>query len=271
MSNLHLHDLLYQSKAIALKAGKAILRISEKDAGMEVKEDGSPVTRADIASHNVIVSGLKNIKPEFPVISEEDSQERTQRTSSQRVNIPLIYWLIDPLDGTKEFLKENGEYTVNIALIEKGVPVIGVIYAPEIDILYYAAMDLGSWKIAENSSPVRLKGQGSTNPVTTVVSRSHPSPETDSYLSRFTVNRRIERGSSLKLCAVAEGEADIYPRLNPTSLWDTAAGAVIAREAGCKVKDIEGNELMYDIGNGILQKGFVVYSPKTCEIMPLNK
>ena len=188
MSDIPFEYLLDQSKTIARNAGKAILRISKEHADTVLKTDGSPVTRADMASHNEIISGLKSLKPEYYIVSEEDGKNHAEMNG----RTPSVYWLIDPLDGTKEFLKENGEYTVNIALVKQGKPVLGVIYAPELDSMYFAAQGYGAWKRIGTSTAVQLKGQGSTNPVTAVVSRSHPSPETDFYLSRFAIKNRIE-------------------------------------------------------------------------------
>ena len=268
MNKTKLQSLLNTVKEIALNAGHAILAVAFHERDVSSKEDGSPVTRADYAAHSTIVQGLAEIIPRYPVISEEGDYESFLHNSEQFTE----YWLVDPLDGTKEFLKENGEYTVNIALVDNGYPVLGVIFAPALDVMYYAASGLGSWKVKDNSSPERLTGHGSAHPVTALISRSHPSTETADYLRRFDVVLTIERGSSLKLCSVAEGEADIYPRMNNTCLWDTAAGAVIAREAGCSVVDIDGNDLMYDYRTceinkrGLLQKSFIVYNPNTCKL-----
>ena len=244
---------------IARKAGDAIRAVSLESADVRAKGDGSPVTRADMAAHDVIMRELTALETGYPVLSEEGDPA----AAAARLGSDNIFWLVDQLDGTKEFLKENGEYTVNIALVDRTRPVIGVVYAPVPNLLYYAAEGFGSWRIDGSGQPVRLHGGGTDNPVVAVVSRSHPSPETDAYLARFAVTRRIERGSSLKLCVCAEGGADIYPRLAPTSLWDTAAGAVVAREAGCRVVDTNGADLAYDPARGVLQTSFVIYAPET--------
>jgi len=244
---------------IAREAGNVIRSVSRETADVREKSDGSPVTRADMAAHEVIMGGLTALDTGYPVLSEEGDPQ----AAAALLGSDAVFWLVDPLDGTKEFLKENGEYTVNIALVDRTRPVLGVVYAPVPGLLYYAAEGLCSWRIDGSGQPVRLHGGGTDNPVVAVVSRSHPSPETDAYLARFAVTRRIARGSSLKLCVCAEGGADIYPRLAPTSLWDTAAGAVVAREAGCRVVDTNGDDLVYNPARGVLQESFVVYAPET--------
>ncbi len=248
-----LQSLLPEVTAIALKAGAAILKISVERSLIEKKEDGSPLTLADMASHNAIVSGLAALKTQFPVISEEADPEA--------LSADAVYWLVDPLDGTKEFLAQNGDYTVNIALVENGVPVLGVIYAPEVDDLYYAANGLGAWKRKGQVEAERIQANEATRPPVAVVSRSHPSEETARFLQAHGVANTIPRGSSVKICAVAEGTADVYPRLNPTWYWDTAAGAIIAREAGCRVETPTGEPLTYHPGPVIKHFGFVVSGP----------
>jgi 3'(2'), 5'-bisphosphate nucleotidase len=223
---------LEEASAIAVGAGKLTLQhrghpdVAEKgDHG----QDTSPVTDADLASNQYITEHLRMLNPQVPIISEEsESVDYEARRAWPR------FWLVDPLDGTKEFVQGSDEFTVNIALIDNLEPVIGVIYIPAKDTLYYAAQGRGSWKRQDGKSPVQIfstvpdLGKG----LTVVESKSHPSEELENYLKDLPVKRRITAGSSLKFCVVAEGLADIYPRMNPTMEWDVAAGDCIFRNSG---------------------------------------
>lgn len=245
-------DLLGESRRIAKEAGAAILEVAKGDAEVQEKVDGSPLTLADTASNKIIQSGLEKLEPVFDIISEESNPEQAALKS------PDVFWLVDPLDGTKEFIKGLGEYTVNIALVESGRPIMGVIYVPEKDVLYFAGEGSGAFKEEEDCEPVTIEpSEGEIK--TAVVSRSHLDEQTEGFLSRVGVSEVIRHGSSLKMCAVAEGSADIYPRFGPTCLWDTGAGCAIAREAGCRVVDLEGSELSYEPAGGLKQHGFLVY------------
>lgn len=216
---------------IARVAGAAILEIyvGEGNGSDPVhKADGSPVTQADYASHRVISENLEKWDPEVPVISEEaDLPPHAARKDWRR------FWLVDPLDGTKEFISRNGEFTVNIALIEDGEPVLGAVYAPALDLMYSAAKGLGARKSGSGGAAGRIfhDSPRSDRPLTVVESRSHGSPELEAYLATIDVRERIRVGSSLKFCWVAEGRADIYPRLGPTMEWDVAAGDCIYRNS----------------------------------------
>jgi 3'(2'), 5'-bisphosphate nucleotidase len=249
-----LKELLDSTKEIAVAAGEAILKVSSEEIDVKTKEDGSPLTRADMASHNTIESGLKQLEPALPILSEEGDANDAAKDNFK------TFWLIDPLDGTKEFVKGLDEYTVNIALIENGDPILGVIYVPVSGTLYYAANGLGAWKIEKNKEAQGIKATDRERPRKAVVSRSHLSQETEEFLSKIGVNDVIRHGSSLKMCAVAEGSADIYPRFGPTCLWDTGAGTAIAIEAGCVVVDLQGKELSYNLSSGLLQHGFILYN-----------
>ncbi len=222
-------DSLIRLTALAVEAGAATL--VHYHAGVEVQQKGDkgPVTAADRAAHEIIVQALAAWDPGTPVVSEEgEIPDAAGRAGWTR------FWLVDPLDGTKEFIQRNGEFTVNIALIEHGVPVLGVIYAPALDLLYYAGEGLGSWKRAAGGAPVRihsrppLPGHG----LRVAESRSHPSKELEEYLKTIPVQERVPAGSSLKFCWIAEGKADVYPRLGPTMEWDVAAGDCIFRNSG---------------------------------------
>ncbi len=247
-----LDRLLEQVKQIAQKAGQAILAVSSQLGDVETKEDGSPLTRADMASHNAIQAGLEKLQPVLPILSEEGDLQKDIATWN-------AFWCVDPLDGTKEFVKGLGEYTVNIAIVDRGMPILGVIYIPTQKVLYCAAKGKGAWKQVDGQSPEHIAASACSQAKTAVVSRSHLSEDTETFLKRLGVVEMIQHGSSLKICAVAEGKADLYPRHGPTCLWDTAAGVAIAIEAGCVVVDLQGKALSFDPQAGIKHKGFLVY------------
>ena len=251
--------LLDLAKSAALLAGKAILEIYESgDFGVEMKSDQSPLTLADKAAHSIIVAHLRETG--LPVLSEEGSSI----SYSDRKNWDY-FWLIDPLDGTKEFIKRNGEFTVNIALICSHVPVAGVIYAPYIDIIYYGSKETGVYKIEKghqtklsfitNKSTIKqLKEQPR---ITVVASKSHMNEETNSFIQQFQNPNLSSMGSSLKLMLLAEGVADIYPRLAPTMEWDTAAGDAILRALNMSVYQTDlKTELLYNKEN-LLNPSFI--------------
>ena len=221
-------DALVRLTAIAREAGTAAMEHYHAGVAVTQKGDRGPVTAADHAAHGVIQRSLTEWDPSIPIISEEgDIAEYAVRKNWQR------FWLVDPLDGTKEFIQRNGEFTVNIALIEAGIPVLGVIYAPALDLMYYAGDGLGSWKRDEGKAPERITSRPPHPGHALVVaeSRSHPSAELEEYLKTVRVGSRVQAGSSLKFCWVAEGKADIYPRLGPTMEWDVAAGDCIFRNS----------------------------------------
>ena len=260
----------------ALEAGKAILEVydaPETDMGVEMKADNSPLTRADRRSHEIILAAIGDLG--IPVLSEEGREipfaVRRQWTQM---------WIVDPLDGTKEFIKRNGEFTVNIALAENGVPTMGVIYVPVADSLYFADQELGAFKIESVSSgktPLvpadsldmllerahRLPvPRDADQPFTIMGSRSHATPDLEAYVeamrSKYGSVNFISAGSSLKICRVAEGMADVYPRLGPTMEWDTAAGQAIATASGARVvRHDDGRPLAYNKEN-LLNPWFIV-------------
>jgi len=231
--------------AAALEAGKAVMEIYEAgDFGVDIKSDNSPLTKADIASHNKILEYLEQTN--IPVLSEEGKDI----PYAQRKNWKQL-WIVDPLDGTKEFIKRNGEFTINIALIENNIPILGVVYAPALDELYFASKELGAFKVNTSiqemevegliKSAVQLPFQNTHPTYTIVASRSHISKETEDFIeqlkSKYGNIELISKGSSLKLCMIAEGIADCYPRFAPTMEWDTAAGQTICMYAGHDVID----------------------------------
>lgn len=238
-----MHIDIHSICGLAIRAGRSILEVYEKAFDVEYKEDNSPLTEADRVSHQVILQGLHQLYPDIPVLSEEGKSISFNDRKAWK-----CFWLVDPLDGTKEFIKRNGEFTVNIALIEMHKPILGVIYMPVQDVLYYAMERQGAWKRSGNGRPVQLHVRDIPNGdgLIVVQSRSHPSEDLQHYLEKLTIKESIARGSSLKLCAVAEGSADIYPRLGPTWEWDTAAGQSIVEQAGGYVVDKSGTPLHYN-------------------------
>jgi 3'(2'), 5'-bisphosphate nucleotidase len=214
---------------IARDAGAAIMSFYGGGAAVTTKADGSPLTSADRAAHETISAALRAWDPTIPIISEEGEVPAAAERSEWR-----RFWLVDPLDGTKEFLTRNGEFTVNIALIEAGEPVLGVVFAPALPSCWYAGRGLGAWSEAASAAPVRIHSapRPSGTPLVVVESRSHPSERLERYLETIPVARRIAAGSSLKFCLVAEGQADIYPRFGTTMEWDVAAGDCIFRNSG---------------------------------------
>lgn len=213
------------------------------DSATFTKADSSPLTLADLASDQVIDAGLTDLSPGWPILSEESAQ--TGYAERQRWK---TFWLVDPLDGTREFIKRNGEFTVNIALIEDGQPVLGVVYAPVLDICYYAARGAGAF-IRRGNHPqqaIQVAQQLAGESLKVVASRSHSDERTAALLARLGDHQCISMGSSLKLCLVAEGAAHFYPRLGPTMEWDTAAAHAVVVAAGGTVCDRSGNPLQYN-------------------------
>ncbi len=243
---------------IAIEAGKIILDIYHTDFSVDQKEDNSPLTQADQKSHEIITSGLKEITPDIPILSEEGNHASYE----ERKNWDWL-WIIDPLDGTKEFVKKNGEFTVNIALVYQGKPVLGVIYAPDLKTLYVGRQDQGAYKLHNVRDLVHtndtalleqsesLPFEKKTDVIQVVASRSHLTPETEAFVEDVKKNHKdvqlTSAGSSLKICLIAEGTADYYPRYAPTMEWDTAAGQAILEASGGKmlIKETE-DPLLYN-------------------------
>ncbi|ALO40709.1 3'(2'),5'-bisphosphate nucleotidase CysQ [Pseudoalteromonas phenolica] len=247
-------DLLEEILQLSVEAGDAIMGIYAKDFNVEYKEDESPVTDADLAAHKVIAAGLQQLTPDIPVLSEESAgiDWTTRQTWNQ-------YWLVDPIDGTKEFIKKNGEFTVNIALIKAGKPILGVVHAPALNVSYLAAEAVGAFKQCDEARiELKVTQKANTGLIKVVGSRSHPSPDLAAYLEQFDDVEMVPKGSSLKLCLVAEGEADIYPRLGPTSEWDTGAGHAVAEIAGATITQVDGSALTYNQKESYLNPYFIV-------------
>lgn len=247
-------ELLEIAKKAVLEGGKEILEVYNGEIKVDMKEDKSPLTEADRRAHNAIVKHLD--KTGIPVLSEEGkSIPYNERAEWEKL------WIVDPLDGTKEFIKRNGEFTVNIALIENGIPVMGVIYVPVKEVLYYGMEDTGSFK-EENGVTVELPQPKNSDKFVAVGSRSHMSEETEAYFNELKSKHGeievVSMGSSLKICLVAEGVADVYPRFAPTMEWDTAAGHAIAKYAGKVLMDYKSQEEMKYNREELLNNWFIV-------------
>jgi 3'(2'), 5'-bisphosphate nucleotidase len=238
---------------IAERAGAAILEIYRSDFAVSHKDDASPLTAADMAAHHVIVDALAALTPDLPVLSEESAAiDVATRRAWQR------YWLVDPLDGTREFVKRNGEFTVNIALIDGGRPRLGVVYAPDRGELFVGEEGDGAYDLSDGSEPRRLAVSASTaEPPRIAGSRSHRDPRMGAFLERVGDHELLAVGSSLKFCLIAAGRADVYVRLGPTSEWDTAAGQCVLECAGGRVTDLDGQTLSYNRRASLLNPDFL--------------
>ncbi|MBI3479460.1 MAG: 3'(2'),5'-bisphosphate nucleotidase CysQ [Nitrosomonadales bacterium] len=248
-------NLLDQTEAIAREAGAAIMGIYAGNFSVSAKADESPLTEADSAAHRIIVRQLASLRPSLPILSEEAVADFSGLDSSE------CYWLIDPLDGTKEFIKRNGEFTVNIALIEHGRPILGIVYAPALKVAYLAAEGLGAFKVEADGvrTPIRVAEHANGMPWRVVGSRSHADDSLTEFLRRLGNHELIAMGSSLKFCMVAEGKADLYPRLGTTSLWDTAAAQCVVEQAGGRVIQLTGEPLSYAHPSAVLNPFFLVH------------
>ncbi len=249
LENISLKDI----KMIALCAADAVMQIYRQDFSVVYKEDNSPLTKADIASNEIICNALQKLYPTIPILSEENKAIDYRIRKSWQ-----YYWCIDPIDGTKEFIKKNGEFTINIALIHKNKPVLGIVYAPATGDMYSAKQGEGAYKNGQKL-PLHVNSDTSKR-VTVVASRSHLSLETQEFIDALDAKEviKITKGSSLKLCMVAEGVADIYPKLGPTMEWDTAAADAVVREAGKMTYQFNSDKgLVYNKQN-LLNPWFVV-------------
>jgi 3'(2'), 5'-bisphosphate nucleotidase len=231
-------SMLAEFERLAREAGAAIMAHYGEDCRLDDKSDASPLTAADLAADHVICAGLRKVYPDIDLVTEEQAGTHSGIKGNGR------FFLIDPLDGTKEFLSRNGQFTVNIALVENGEPVAGVVYAPALDRLFIGAKNLGSTETDhEGTRPIHIRA--APQDLVAVASRSHRSPETDAFLEMHNITNCVSAGSSLKFCLVATGEADIYPRFGPTMEWDTAAGQAVLEAAGGKVLTPEGTGFFY--------------------------
>ena len=251
------NKLLLDICNVAIQAGNEILNFYNNDIEVTHKEDLSPLTKADLASNKIILESLHKLKSNIPILSEESLVDWSIRKNWKK------YWLVDPLDGTKEFIKKNGEFTVNIALIEDNNPILGVVYVPAKSLLYMAEKNKGSFKTNTKNKLENFEGiqkivvSSQTNRPRVIGSRSHSNATFDNWVKEKFPNADIvQAGSSLKFCLIAEGEADIYPRFGPTSEWDIAAGHIIVNEAGGKIRTFQNDSIKYNAKENIINPEF---------------
>ncbi len=237
--------------AIARDAAVEILKVYDSDFAVQHKDDKSPLTAADLAAHCCIVAGLQALTPDIPVLSEESAELPTAtRRSWSRM------WLVDPLDGTREFVKRNGEFTVNIVLIDDGTPVLGVVQAPVTGVLWHGQLGRGAFRREGDTDVALHTRKPATAPLRVAASRSHRNPRTEALMERMGKAESMALGSSLKFCRLAEGGMDVYPRFGPTSEWDTGAGQCVLEAAGGVVIDPRGRPLRYNQRDTILNGDF---------------
>jgi len=261
MKTLDLSLLCDKVTAVARKASDRILTIYNTEFNVVSKEDNTPLTEADMAAHHAIYEGLTKLTPDLPILSEESENiEFEQRKQWQR------YWLVDPLDGTREFVKRNGEFTVNIALIDNHRPILGVIHTPVTGVCYFANIQDGSFKQLPKQKPDKITTRRKQEGHTVIAgSRSHRGSSLKQFLDKVGSFEIISMGSSLKSCLVAEGLVDIYPRLGPTSEWDTAAAQCIVENAGGQVLGLDFSPLRYNTKPSLLNPHFLVIGDPSFE------
>ena len=245
--------LLKALQLLVHQAGEAIMQVYQTaDFGIETKKDDSPVTKADLDAHYLLVDGLAKLTPHIAIVSEEDPASQIVPQTHN------CYWLIDPLDGTKEFINRNGQFTVNLALIEDNAPSFGFVSTPIDQTLYWGGQHLGAWRLRDNTLEP-LQTQACQTPMRVVASKSHLNQATHDFIVNLGDTTLVQAGSSLKLLRIAEGEADIYPRLAPTCEWDTAAAQAVLEGAGGKVTQVDGSPMRYG-KTDILNPHFVASS-----------
>jgi len=249
--------LINAAVEISKKAGETILEVYNSDFEYTIKEDSSPLTKADQKSHDVILHNLRLLDPHIPILSEEDSDIPFSKRSKWN-----RYWLVDPLDGTKEFIKRNGEFTVNIALIENNLPVLGVIHIPVSNETFWGSNCSGSFYSQDNKKEKQIYvSKNIDDPIKIATSSSHPSKDLDNLLKKFESYELIKKGSSIKLCLVACGTVDIYLRLGPTSEWDIAAGDAIIKFAGGNIISLLDRDILtYNLKESLLNPEFIAFN-----------
>ena len=242
--------------AIAKVAGEAILDLFVPEIAVTQKDNNTPLTEADLAANKYIIDQLECIDPDIPVCTEETCEPLTKERKSWRT-----YWLVDPLDGTREFVNQNGEFSVNIALIHNGRPVLGVVHAPALEITYWATLGDGAWKQAGENEARKISVRKATDDQVTVAIgwAKQLSPELQRFLDNLGEHSQIRMGGALKSCLVAEGRADIYPCFGPTGEWGTAAAQCIVEEAGGKMVDMQLNTLRYNTRDSLINPDFFVH------------
>ncbi|MGQ4810043.1 3'(2'),5'-bisphosphate nucleotidase CysQ [Candidatus Entotheonellaceae bacterium PAL068K] len=259
-----MHEWLLEGQKIARAAADTLLMIYNRtEVQVEMKADSSPLTQADLAAHHDIVTRLQALTPDIPILSEESqSIDYDQRRDW------ATFWLVDPLDGTREFIQRNGEFTINIALVHAHRPVLGVVHIPVRQVTYGAAEGQGAFKTDGNDTVTLQANQSLGATLQVVASRSHAGADTRAFLDNLRQDydlKVVSKGSALKLCMVAEGSADLYPRLGPTMEWDTAAAQCVVEQAGGHVTTLEGEPLRYNKEN-LLNPFFMVASPATASL-----
>lgn len=255
MTDTRLADLAAAAAEISVAAGRAILDVYRMDFEVTQKADESPLTQADLASHRLIRDALARLAPDIPLLSEESADI----DYGVRAGWPE-YWLVDPLDGTKEFVNRNGEFTVNIALIRAHDPILGVVHVPVTGVTYIGLVGTGATRQAAGGEhePIHVRVP-SADPVRVVGSRSHANPRLRQYLEPLGDYQMVRMGSSLKFCLLAEGKADFYPRLGPTSEWDTAAAHALVLAAGGQIVTLDNRPLQYNLKPSLLNPEFLVF------------
>ena len=239
--------------ALAEAAGRAVMSVYARDFAVGRKDDRSPLTEADLASHRLLVAGLEALTPDIPVLSEESAA----LDPAVRRGWPRL-WLVDPLDGTREFIKKNGEFCVCIALIERGAPVLGLVHAPSTGVTWSALAGAGAWRREGGGNDVALAARDAPpSGLRVAASRSHLDPRTAALLERLPDAERVSMGSALKFGLLAEGRLDLYPRFGPTSEWDTAAGQCLVEAVGGAVVDLDGHPLRYNGRDTLLNGDFI--------------
>lgn len=237
---MHYSSILPEVIKVADEASEKVLKIYQTDFKVNYKADESPITAADMAAHDIILKGLRNISGEIPVLSEEGRDIPWEERKHWR-----RFWLVDPIDGTKEFTQRNGEFTVNIALIEDGEPVLGVVIAPALQEAYWGLVGEGAHRRDRTGRVHSIRVAEPKGAKRVVASKNHLNEQTRAFIEKLGEHELVQAGSSLKLCLIAEGHADIYPRLGPTSEWDTGAAQAVLMAAGGKVQTLEGKPLKY--------------------------
>jgi 3'(2'), 5'-bisphosphate nucleotidase len=262
--SFELEHLAREAGAIAERAAAAILEVYESDFAVQHKDDRSPLTAADLAAHRVIVDALHALTPQWPVLSEESADiawsERSHWTR---------YWLVDPLDGTREFVKRNGEFTVNIALIDDHRPILGIVQTPVTGELACAWEGGGAWLAERGQKTRRIATRQRSSPLIVAGSRSHASEREAGLLARLGACAKMPLGSSLKFVRIAAAQADLYLRLGPTSEWDTAAGQCVLEQAGGAVLDFDGHPLRYNARESLLNGDFIATGDRSADWSPL--
>ena len=260
MNTENLNKFLQPVCNIAIESGLIINTYYKSNTEVSFKEDRSPLTEADLASNKFIINSLSELNADIPILSEESLVGWSERKNWSRS------WLVDPLDGTKEFINQRAEFTVNIALIENNEPVLGVIYAPALSILYYACKNNGSYKLScdqtinslSDSIKIQTSHKKNSDHLFVFKSRSHSNDEFESWVENNVDDYElIQKGSSIKFCEIAEGKADLYPRCGPTSEWDIAAGQIILMEAGGEIKSIDDKKILYNNQESVINPPFI--------------